>query len=70
MLPCCDFTFAKNNVLYMRVAMGGGYGDPLERDPGLVLGDVLTGIVSKEAAHRIYGVILTENEEQIDSSGH
>ena len=66
MLPCCDFTFGKNNVLYMRVAMGGGYGDPLERDPQLVLSDVLNGLVSKEVAFRIYGVMLNENGEAID----
>ncbi len=38
---------------------GGGYGDPLERDPERVRADVLKGFVSREAARREYGVVLT-----------
>ncbi len=37
---------------------GGGYGDPLQRDPALVAGDVLRGFVTAAAAERDYGVIL------------
>jgi N-methylhydantoinase B len=37
---------------------GGGYGDPLDRDPALVLEDVLERAVSSEAAGAAYGVIL------------
>ena len=37
---------------------GGGWGSPLERDPELVLQDVQDGIVSVEAARRIYGVVI------------
>jgi N-methylhydantoinase B len=66
MLPCCDFSFGKNDVLYMRVAMGGGYGDPLEREPELVLRDVLAGIVSQEAAQHVYGVALSETRDEIN----
>ena len=39
---------------------GGGYGDPLKRDPGRVLDDVLDGIISREAAERDYGVVITD----------
>jgi N-methylhydantoinase B len=35
---------------------GGGWGDPLEREPDLVLRDVLDGKVSLEAARDDYGV--------------
>lgn len=38
---------------------GGGYGDPLDRDPELVRRDVLRGGVTREAALRSYGVRLT-----------
>jgi N-methylhydantoinase B len=38
---------------------GGGYGDPLERDPALVLDDVLEGWVSLERARTVYGVAFT-----------
>jgi len=37
---------------------GGGWGDPLEREPDLVLRDVLEGKVSLEAARDDYGVAL------------
>lgn len=37
---------------------GGGYGDPFERDSGLVLRDVLAGWVTEEGARRDYGVVL------------
>jgi N-methylhydantoinase B len=40
---------------------GGGYGDPLERDPELVLGDVLDGYVSVSGAQEDYGVVLRDN---------
>ncbi len=37
---------------------GGGYGDPLKRDPQAVLDDVLDGLVSVETAKRDYGVVI------------
>jgi N-methylhydantoinase B len=40
-------------------AGGGGYGDPLDRDPQRVLDDVLDGYVSTERAMADYGVVLT-----------
>jgi N-methylhydantoinase B len=40
-------------------ASGGGFGDPLERDPAAVLHDVREGYVTPAAASSIYGVVLT-----------
>jgi N-methylhydantoinase B len=37
---------------------GGGFGDPLERDPALVLHDVLNEKVTVEGARRDYGVVV------------
>jgi len=39
---------------------GGGYGDPLGRDPSKVVADVMDGYVSHEAAREVYGVIVDE----------
>jgi N-methylhydantoinase B/oxoprolinase/acetone carboxylase alpha subunit len=39
-------------------AGGGGYGPPLERDPELVLTDVVDGYVSAGRARDVYGVVL------------
>jgi N-methylhydantoinase B len=46
---------------------GGGYGNPLERDPQLVLRDVRNGIVSTKAASEQYGVSIKGFE--IDEAG-
>ena len=40
-------------------ATGGGYGDPLLRDPQQVLDDVLDEYYSRETAERDYGVVIT-----------
>jgi N-methylhydantoinase B len=37
---------------------GGGYGDPLARNPELVRQDVADGLLSATAARRDYGVAL------------
>jgi N-methylhydantoinase B len=65
-LPYCNFTLNDTDVLYLRVASGGGYGDPLERDPMLVRNDVANSIVSLDAAREIYGVVLERPDLQID----
>ena len=41
-----------------RTAGGGGWGDPLERDPAAVADDVLNEKVSVEAALELYGVVV------------
>lgn len=45
---------------------GGGHGSPFNRPPELVLEDVKNGFVSSEAAQIEYGVVLTENLEDVD----
>lgn len=67
-LPYCDFVLKANDVLYMRVASGGGYGDPLERDPELVRTDLMNGAISMEAAQDLYGVVLSGEELQVDAA--
>jgi N-methylhydantoinase B len=44
---------------------GGGWGDPLDRDPQAVLDDVLDEYVSVEGAARDYGVVLTGSLEDL-----
>jgi N-methylhydantoinase B len=48
----------KGDVISLRLAGGGGYGNPAERDPSAVLEDVLDEFVSQEEAERLYGVVL------------
>jgi len=47
-------------VIRLITAGGGGFGDPLERDPELVAAEVRTGYVSVGAASSSYGVMLSE----------
>jgi N-methylhydantoinase B len=46
-------------------AGGGGYGDPLERDPDRVLEDVIEGYVSVERARKDYGVVIREIDPEL-----
>ena len=48
----------RGDVVIMESAGGGGYGDPLERDPEAVRADVREGFVSAERAREGYGVVL------------
>jgi N-methylhydantoinase B len=41
---------------------GGGWGDPLDRDPSAVQRDCVNELVSPQAAADIYGVVLTPTE--------
>ena len=48
--------------LYHHVqAGGGGWGDPLERDPEQVADDVRNGKIGREAARHSYGVVLDDD---------
>ncbi len=50
---------ARGQTLRGRDSAGGGYGDPLDRDPARVLHDVLEGWESRRKALDIYGVAFT-----------
>lgn len=45
---------------------GGGYGDPLERDPRLVLQDVDDELIDVEIARDFYAVVIDENRRVVD----
>jgi N-methylhydantoinase B len=52
--------------LWEYIAGGAGYGDPLDRDPELVLADVLDAKITSEAARGAYGVVLTTEGDAVD----
>jgi N-methylhydantoinase B len=54
------------DTVQVNMNAGGGYGDPLDRDPERVLGDVLDGYVSVNGAREDYGVVINENGLSID----
>lgn len=48
------------------MAGGGGWGDPLKRDPAAVLNDVVDDRVSIEAARSRYGVVFSNDGTEVD----
>jgi N-methylhydantoinase B len=53
-------------LIRIRTTGGGGWGDPLERDPALVVRDVVWRKVSPGAALADYGVVLTGSLDSDD----
>jgi N-methylhydantoinase B len=45
---------------------GGGWGDPLGRDPAAVCRDVEAGLVSPERADEVYGVVIADGAARIE----
>ncbi len=58
------FPLMNHDVLYVATNGGGGYLDPLKRDPQAVLNDVRDKVVSVEAAKSVYGIVL--NRDAVD----
>jgi len=51
------FPLLPGDLLLMESSGGGGFGDPLERDPAQVVADVAEGYVTRDAAESAYGVV-------------
>jgi N-methylhydantoinase B len=45
----------------VRTGGGGGWGDPCERDPDLVINDVREELISRKAAREHYGVVMRDD---------
>ncbi len=56
------------DVYFARSMGGGGYGDPLRRDPALVARDVERSLVSREWARRTYGVVIGDGTLDVDGT--
>jgi N-methylhydantoinase B len=54
------------DVVRFLTAGGGGWGDPLTREPERVLEDVVNGLVSPEAAERDYGVVIAAGKLDLE----
>lgn len=63
-----DSYLAPGEVLTMHWQGGGGYGDPLHRDPASVAADVGEAKVSEQAAAEQYGVVLRDGEVDTDAT--
>ena len=59
---------APGDVVTMDAAGGGGCGDPAQRDPLLVVQDVLDGYVSVEQARTVYKVVINPKTGKIETA--
>ena len=63
-----DLQVRKGDLVVLNGAGGGGYGDPLEREPELVARDVKDGYVSVDAAREMYGVVVERESLGVDGA--
>ena len=61
-----SFKLHPGDVIEFRTACGGGYGDPLERDPEAVAGNVRDELLTVEDALRDYAVVLDPDARTVD----
>lgn len=52
----------RGDVLRLVTGTGGGYGDPRERDPGLVRADLRDQVITSREAAEVYGLAEGETE--------
>ncbi len=62
------FLLSPGDVVVMDSSGGGGYGDPLARDPAAVAADVAEGYVSRAAAEAAYGVVMAGSGVDADAT--
>jgi N-methylhydantoinase B len=61
-----DFVLYEGDSLHAFTSGGGGFGDPLNRKPELVLDDIIDKKVSLSVALKDYGVVIDKESMQID----
>jgi len=55
-----------DDVYFFNSTGGGGYGDPLERDPEMVLRDLKNSLVTRKPAREAYGVEINAEGTAVD----
>jgi acetophenone carboxylase len=64
--PCVAEPTKEGDLVVGGTGGGGGYADPIERDPWLVMKDLENGVISPWAAKNIYRVVYDENRLAVD----
>jgi len=59
-----DYPLKPGDVFRLDTPGGGGYGDPLAREPERVLADIREGFITAEIAERDYGVVLKREGDE------
>ncbi len=56
-----DIELQAGDLVRVSTPGGGGYGDPYERDPALVVQDLVRGYYSRDQARELFGVVVDED---------
>ncbi|OGA22935.1 MAG: hypothetical protein A3H34_01680 [Betaproteobacteria bacterium RIFCSPLOWO2_02_FULL_67_19] len=64
------FALTQGDIVRIETAGGGGYGDPLNRDPARVCYDVSQQYLSGDQARKRYGVVLGTGDALDDEATH
>ena len=64
--PKASLPLRGGDVWVVENSAGGGFGDPLNRDPDRVLADWQGGMIPRHHLERFYGVVITSNGEVDD----
>jgi N-methylhydantoinase B len=71
LLPTCPMggtVLNKDDVFFHVQPGGGGYGNPLERDPEKVFDDVLNEFITPDYAFDVYGVAISNDRVDTDAT--
>ncbi|MGH6885085.1 MAG: hydantoinase B/oxoprolinase family protein, partial [Geminicoccales bacterium] len=60
------FPLRAGDVVLIRTAGGGGWGDPLEREPERALADLRFGYLPDETARDVYGIVVSGQEVEAE----
>jgi N-methylhydantoinase B len=58
----------RGDTVSVRSGGGGGWGDPLQRDPALVASEAKNELISAETARKAYGVVLDPETLEMDEA--
>jgi len=61
------YPLEKGDVVRLITGTGGGVGSPLNRSPEKVLEDVRNGFFGRDEAREIYGVVLSERDDSVNT---
>jgi N-methylhydantoinase B len=59
---CSDLSLQPGDIFRLETPGGGGLGNSMERDPAMVLSDVINGYVSVAKAQEVYGVVVEQKD--------
>ncbi|MFH1646440.1 MAG: hydantoinase B/oxoprolinase family protein [Chloroflexota bacterium] len=65
--PCVAEPTREGDLVAGGTGGGGGYGDPINRDPALVMKDLENGVISHWAARNVYKVVYDEKRLAVDA---